>query len=396
MKEGLYTKVILVEYSHLITEKKFEDNMKIEDIVNNNSKFETEAYAEAIINEAKKGDKIQFERRGFFIVDKEPEEGKPMYLNFIPDGKTKSISIISGKVDAKTITTGDKDNKTENKAENKKAAKEEKRAKKAEKKAEKKAKKAEENQNQGTNNELGKEIEERIKYIKEKYDITCPPPTEYKPENTKPINELMESTHLNQDTTPEDITKLCNEAKENKFYSILINECYIPLAVSLLKDTEIKVSSVISFPLGTSSTESKITEATNALKNGAKEIDMVINCGYLKGGLYKEIYDEINKVSKVCHDNNGLLKVIIEVPLLEKNDLIIDACLLCSAGNADYVESSTGYVNKPAKLEQVKIMRNCVGGKLGVKVEGIKSNGEAKKLLQQNAISVNEEKVTDL
>ena len=152
MKEGLYTKVILVEYSHLITEKKFEDNMKIEDIVNNNSKFETEAYAEAIINEAKKGDKIQFERRGFFIVDKEPEEGKPMYLNFIPDGKTKSISIISGKVDAKTITTGDKDNKTENKAENKKAAKEEKRAKKAEKKAEKKAKKAEENQNQGTNN----------------------------------------------------------------------------------------------------------------------------------------------------------------------------------------------------------------------------------------------------
>ena len=189
---------------------------------------------------------------------------------------------------------------------------------------------------------------------------------------------------------------MCNEAKENKFYSILINECYIPLAVSLLKDTEIKVSSVISFPLGTSSTESKITEATNALKNGAKEIDMVINCGYLKGGLYKEIYDEINKVSKVCHDNNGLLKVIIEVPLLEKNDLIIDACLLCSAGNADYVESSTGYVNKPAKLEQVKIMRNCVGGKLGVKVEGIKSNGEAKKLLQQNAISVNEEKVTDL
>ena len=195
----------------------------------------------------------------------------------------------------------------------------------------------------------------------------------------------MESTHLNQDTAPEDITKLCNEAKENKFHSILISECYIPLASSLLKDTEIKISSVISYPLGTSSTESKISEATNALKNGAKEIDMVMNCGYLKGGLYKEIYDEINKVSKVCHDNNGLLKVIIEVPLLEKNDLIIDACLLCSAGNADFVESSTSYASKPAKLEQVKIMRNSVGGKLGVKVEGIKSHGEAKKMVEVGA-----------
>jgi len=385
MKEGLYTKVVLVEYDHLITVKKFEDNMKIEDIVNNNSKFETEAYAESIINEAKKGDKIQFERRGFFIVDKEPEEGKPMYLNFIPDGKTKSQSVIKGQIDAKTINTGEKDNNTENKKIDKKTAKEEKKAKKAEKKAEKKAKKEEKQNQQETNNQSGKEIEERIKYIKEKYDITCPLPTEYKPENTKPINEIMESTHLNQDSTPEDITKLCNEAKENKFHSILINECYIPLALSLLKDTEIKISSVISFPLGTSSTDSKVSEATNALKSGAKEIDMVMNCGYLKGGLYKEIYDEINKVSKVCHDNNGLLKVIIEVPLLEKNNLIIDACLLCSAGNADFVESSTGYMNRPPKLDQVKIMRNTVGGKLGIKVEGIKSNGEAKKMIEVGA-----------
>ena len=378
MKEGLYTKVILVEYSHLITVKKFEEGMKIEDIVNNNSKFETEAYAESIINEAKKGDKIQFERRGYFIVDKLPDGDKPMYLNFIPDGKTKNISIFTGKVDVKNLNTGEKDTKTENKKAEKKATREEKKAKKAEKKA----KKAEEKENNQNHN---KEIEERIKYIKEKYDITCPEPTEYKPEENKPIATYIESTLLNQDITKEDITKLCNEAKENKFYSILINECYVKLASELLKDSEVKISSVVNFPLGNSSTEVKLTEANLALKNGAKEISMVINCGYLKSGLYKEINEEINKLSKLCHDNNSILKVIIEAPLLEKEDLIIDACLLCSAGNADFIESSTGFSKKNCKLEHIKIMRNSVGGKLGVKAEGIKSNVEAKKMIEFGA-----------
>jgi glutamyl-tRNA synthetase len=136
-KEGLYTKVILVEYGHLINVKKFEDNMKIEDIVNNNSKFETPAFAESIILQAKKGDKIQFERRGYFIVDKLPENDKPMYLIYIPDGKTKSQSIISGKVDAKVLNTGDKDDKNEAKKKAKKEAREEKKKKKEEKKAKK-------------------------------------------------------------------------------------------------------------------------------------------------------------------------------------------------------------------------------------------------------------------
>ena len=111
--------------------------MKIEDIVNNNSKFETPAFAESIILQAKKGDKIQFERRGYFIVDKLPENDKPMYLIYIPDGKTKSQSIISGKVDAKVLNTGDKDDKNEAKKKAKKEAREEKKKKKEEKKAKK-------------------------------------------------------------------------------------------------------------------------------------------------------------------------------------------------------------------------------------------------------------------
>ena len=139
MKEGLYTKVMLVEYAHLITVKKFEDNMKIEDVVNNNSKFETLAYAEAIIDKETRGAKIQLERRGYFFVDKLAENGQPMILNFIPDGKTKAQSIISGKVDAKTLTKG---NLEEDKKKQEKLAKRaEKKAHKEEKKKEKKEKK---------------------------------------------------------------------------------------------------------------------------------------------------------------------------------------------------------------------------------------------------------------
>ena len=148
-KEGLYTKVILVEYGHLINVKKFEDNMKIEDIVNNNSKFETPAFAESIILQAKKGDKIQFERRGYFIVDKLPENDKPMYLINIPDGKTKNISIIDKKVDAKTLNTGDKDDKKEAKNKAKKENREEKKKKKEEKKAKKAEEKAKHNEKKG-------------------------------------------------------------------------------------------------------------------------------------------------------------------------------------------------------------------------------------------------------
>ena len=136
MKEGLYTKAVVREYGHLITVKKLEDNMKIEDIVNNNSKFETIVYIEKIIEEAKKGDKVQLERRGYCVIDSMPEGDKLLQFNFIPDGKTKSQSIIAGKVDAKSVNKGDKD-ETEAKKAKKKAEREAKKAKKEEKKKKK-------------------------------------------------------------------------------------------------------------------------------------------------------------------------------------------------------------------------------------------------------------------
>ena len=136
MKEGLYSKAVIREYGHLITVKKMEDNMKIEDIVNNNSKFETVVYIEKAIDQAQKGDKVQLERRGYCIVDSVAEGDKLLQFNFIPDGKTKSQSIISGKVDAKAMSKGDKDDTEEKKAK-KKAEREAKKAKKEEKKKKK-------------------------------------------------------------------------------------------------------------------------------------------------------------------------------------------------------------------------------------------------------------------
>ena len=136
-KEGLYTKAVIKEYGHLITEKKFDDNMKIEDVVNNNSKYETEVYIEKIIEEAKKGDKIQLERRGYCVIDSLAEGDKLIQLIFIPDGKTKPQSIIGGGVDVGKLVKGGKDNTKEKKKKKKEEEKKDKKNEKEEKHEEK-------------------------------------------------------------------------------------------------------------------------------------------------------------------------------------------------------------------------------------------------------------------
>lgn len=230
-------------------------------------------------------------------------------------------------------------------------------------------------------------IAERIKYIKEKYNIDCPAPTKYEPAQNLPIASYIDHTLLANDATPEQITKLCNEAKEHSFASVCVNECYSALAYSILKDTPVKVCCVINFPLGSANTNVKVAEGISAIKNGAKEIDMVINCGWMKGGLYKEVLEDISSVAKACHDNHAILKVIIEATCLEKEELIIDACLLSAAAGADFVKTSTGmHKNGGAKVEHVKVMRETVGGKLGVKAAGgIKTGLDAMKMIEAGA-----------
>ncbi len=224
---------------------------------------------------------------------------------------------------------------------------------------------------------------ERIKYIKEKYGIVCPAPEPYQPKEI-PLNKLIDHTQLAGDALPDQIKKLCDEAKQYNFAAVCVNPCYAKLASSYLKGTDVNIACVIDFPLGCSSTESKVHIALDAIKNGANEIDMVINVGFMKAGYYDLVYEDIKQIANACHEHNAHLKVIIEATCLEKDVLIVDACLLSAAAGADFVKTSTGtHATGGAKPEHVKLMRETVGGKLGVKAAGgIRTKEDALKMIE--------------
>lgn len=229
-------------------------------------------------------------------------------------------------------------------------------------------------------------IADRIKFIKEKYGIDCPAPEQYVPEKFN-VGSIIDHTLLANDATPQQVEKLANEAKEHRFASVCVNQVYAATAYKILKDTPVKVCCVVNFPLGSASTDVKVNETLAAIRDGATEIDMVINCGWMKAGMYKEVYEDIKAVANACHEKKALLKVIIEATCLEKNELIIDACLLSAAAGAEFVKTSTGmHKNGGAKLEHVKIMRETVGKKLGVKAAGgIKTGDDALKMIEAGA-----------
>ena len=229
-------------------------------------------------------------------------------------------------------------------------------------------------------------IAERIAYIKNTYDITCPEPTPFKPEE-RPVASYIDHTILVNDALPAQVKKLCEEAITYDFASVCVNQCYAALAYSILKDAKPKVCCVVNFPLGSATTSVKVFETKEAIKDGASEIDMVINCGWMKAGMYKEVYEDIKALAEACHAEKAHLKVIIEATCLAKDELIIDACLLSAAAGADYVKTSTGmHKNGGAKLEHVKLMRETVGGRLGVKAAGgIRTGEDAMKMIEAGA-----------
>lgn len=228
--------------------------------------------------------------------------------------------------------------------------------------------------------------QKRIDFIKKNYGIECPAPEPYVKKDM-PIASLIDHTVLGGDATPAQVEKLCAEAKQYKFAAVCVNPCYAKLSHDLLKDTDVKVACVIDFPLGCSSTESKVFIAKEAINDGANEIDMVINVGHMKAGMYKEVYEDIKAITEACHNLNAHLKVIIEATSLEKEDLIVDACLLSAAAGADFVKTSTGtHATGGARPEHVKLMRETVGGKLGVKAAGgIRTKEDALKMIEAGA-----------
>ena len=181
------------------------------------------------------------------------------------------------------------------------------------------------------------------------------------------LNKFIDHTLLKQDATPEQIIKLCAEAREYDFMSVCVNPAYVPLASKELKGSDVLVCTVIGFPLGMNLSETKAEEAALVIKMGAQEVDMVINVVRLKVHDDKYVEDEIRLVKHACGD--VLLKVIIESCLLNDEE-IERACKLAKNAGADYVKTSTGFSSGGATVHAVTLMRKTVGPKMGVKASG--------------------------
>ena len=173
------------------------------------------------------------------------------------------------------------------------------------------------------------------------------------------LNRYIEHTILKQDATKAEVLKTLQEAKEYNFRCVCVNPVNVKLASDYLKGTEVSVVTVVGFPLGQSTTESKVLETIDAVKNGADELDMVINTGKLKDGEFDYIVEDISAVKAACQGRP--LKVILETDLLNSEE-IKTASELCIKGGADFVKTSTGFVKNGvgAKVEDVKLMYETV------------------------------------
>ncbi len=187
------------------------------------------------------------------------------------------------------------------------------------------------------------------------------------------LNKLIDHTYLKAFGEKDVIVKLCEEAKEYGFKSVCVNPCNIPLAKELLKGSDCLVCTVIGFPLGQNTTETKVFETEDAIKKGAQEIDMVINVAKLKDKDYDYVYNEIKKIKNVC--KSLVLKVIIETCYLTKEE-IVEACKISVKAGADFVKTSTGFGTGNATVENVELMYKTVGNDAKVKASGGISNKE--------------------
>lgn len=199
------------------------------------------------------------------------------------------------------------------------------------------------------------------------------------------LNKYIDHTLLKADATQESIKELCRQAKEYDFMSVCINSSNIELAKEELKGTDVKICTVIGFPLGATTTESKVFETTDAIEKGADEVDMVLNIGALKSKNFDIVLRDISEVAKAAHNKGKILKVILETCLLEKDE-IIKACQLSKEAGADFVKTSTGFSTGGAKEEDVALMRKTVGDLMGVKASGgIRTLEKARLMIENGA-----------
>lgn len=200
------------------------------------------------------------------------------------------------------------------------------------------------------------------------------------------VNKLIDHTLLKQDATSIEIDQLCVEAKEYDFMSVCVNSSYVKRCVSNLKDTDVKVCSVIGFPLGMSTTETKIFETQEVIAAGATEVDMVINVGALKDKNDKYVLNEISQIKRACGKN--ILKVIIETALLTEEEKV-RACKLAVEAGADFVKTSTGFSTAGATDKDVKLMKDTVGDRAEVKAAGgVRTTEDLKAMIEAGATRI--------
>ncbi|ACA45338.1 deoxyribose-phosphate aldolase [Clostridium botulinum] len=200
------------------------------------------------------------------------------------------------------------------------------------------------------------------------------------------LSKYIDHTLLKPQATEKDILKLIEEAKTYDFASVCVNPSWVKLAYENLKDTDVKVCTVVGFPLGATSTASKVYETKVAIEDGADEIDMVISVGQLKSGNDEYVKEEIKKIVEAS--KNRLVKVIIETCLLTEEEKV-KACTFSKEAGADYVKTSTGFSTGGAKPEDIKLMRETVGKNMGVKASGgIHTREEMEVMIENGATRI--------
>ena len=188
-------------------------------------------------------------------------------------------------------------------------------------------------------------------------------------EKVTQLEHLIDHTILVPNTTTNQITNLCSEAISYNFKAVCINPTFVNHCTKELQKSETLVCTVIGFPLGANNTVTKTFETEYCIQQGAREIDMVINLSFLKDKKIELFYDDIASVAAICSQNNISLKVIIETCLLSNEEIIL-ASLVAKRGGASFVKTSTGFSNSGARVEDVKLIRNAIGPKMGVKASG--------------------------
>jgi len=194
----------------------------------------------------------------------------------------------------------------------------------------------------------------------------------------------IDHTLLKPEATKEQIDQLCDEAVANGFYSVCVNSSWVARCARRLQGSEVRTCAVVGFPLGAMEGRSKGFEARNAVANGAKEIDMVINVGALKAGDLRTVEDDIRAVRRACRPGI-ILKVILETSLLSDEEKVI-GCQLAKKAGANFVKTSTGFSKGGATVEDVALMRKIVGSELGVKASGgVRTYEDAIKMIDAGA-----------